>query len=164
MLMKQQAYTFFSAIGWTSLVVPKECFVSERNSPCWDQTAWMCSKIASEFQRYGVPVIFVPLPMVYYVQPELFYDHMDFLKIPRDSVDLEQPHRLLKEAMRQDSLRVIDPLEHMRKQARQGLAMHGKIDRHFNPAGHESVTEYIFPYVEEILAPLIQAQQAHLGK
>jgi hypothetical protein len=107
--------------------------------------------MARLFQDHGAPAIFVLIPPVYQVQEELFHRYTKLFSIPDNEVDLEQPNKLLAAAFREQGLILLDPLEHLRKEADRGISHYGRVDRHFNPAGHEAVAEYLFPYIEQEL-------------
>ncbi|RJP76052.1 MAG: SGNH/GDSL hydrolase family protein [Candidatus Zixiibacteriota bacterium] len=162
-LARNAAYTVLPRIGLLSRSRPREFFTRERASPRWEATAEVCARIAAEFAARGGRTVFVLLPTQFQVEEERFARYVKLMGLASAEVDLEQPNRLLARAFAERSLTLVDPLEHMRLRADQGERLYGRVDRHFTAAGHQAVAEYIYPYVEEILAPVIQAKRASLA-
>ena len=154
-LFKHQAYAFFSWLGISTRVKPQVFFRAEEDSPRWEVTANICLAIAEEFQSRNVPVIFVLLPPVFQVNENLFYSYAKFYGIARDSTDLEQPNRQLAAEFSARSLTLLDPLNYLREQFSRGAMLYGAIDRHFNASGHQAVAQFLQPYVEAALEPVL---------
>ena len=156
-LIRHQAYAFFSWLGVITRTPMDVFFIEQKDSTRWEVTADICERIRLEFGRYGIPVLFVLLPPLYQVNEELFYRYAKCYGLSKDEAGLEQPNRLLAEAFTRRSLLLIDPLYCLRRKADQGLELYGKVDRHFSAAGHEAVAEFLLPCVEGCL-------QARLSK
>ncbi len=154
-LIKHQAYAFFSWLGITTRIKPREFLCSERNSPRWEITAEICSKVQQVFEQHHIPVCFVLLPPIYQVNQDLFTRYAKFYGIQPHEADLEQPNRLLAATFANHSLRLIDPLHCLRGRAEQGIKIHGEIDRHLSAAGHEAVADYLFPIAKDYLQSLL---------
>lgn len=150
-LFKTRGEFLLSKVGLTAYYFPDVFLTSERESVRWEVTGTLCELTANVFNEHDVLVIFVLLPASYQVDEELFYCYVKHFSLPIDSVDLEQPSKLLAEQCKQRSLNLIDMLEPMRERAEQGKVMYGTVDRHFNAEGHYVVAEHVVPRVATYL-------------
>ncbi|MDD5218034.1 MAG: hypothetical protein PHN49_11295 [Candidatus Omnitrophica bacterium] len=141
--VKYRMQFILTRVGLTANYFPEIFLKSEKGSPKWRIQTEICEKIRDEFQNQNTPVTFVFLPAVYQVQQDDFHSFLRNFNIPFDSVDLEQPNRMLAALFKEKSLAFIDPLEAMRKQAKNGALLYGKTDAHLTRAGHRVVAETI---------------------
>jgi hypothetical protein len=150
-LIKYQAYYYFPKFGFATRNFPKIFFKSSQGSRRWETVAEICSLIQFEFNSRNVPVIFVLLPPVYQSYETHFYDYMKFANIPRDSLDINLPNRMLAASFEKRSLHLVDPLDHMHQKVKDGFEMYGTVDRHLNAQGHLVLAEYLLPITETYL-------------
>lgn len=150
-LLKSRMQTTLSKIGLTAESFPKIFYLKEKNSGRWETTAEICRNIYDEFAIKDTPVIFILLPAPYQVHEEVFVSHVKGFDIPSDSVDLEQPNKLLSKHLNDQSISLLDPLKFMRERANSGLELYGKIDNHFNENGHQVVAEFLLPVVDKYI-------------
>ncbi len=155
-LFKRRSQVLLSKVGLTAAHFPQIFSIKEKDSTRWEVTAEISRKIYDEFQRYHTPVFFVLLPTPYQVHEEIFDDYVRGFSIPLDTVDLEQPNKLLARSFRERSLRLVDPLEFMRQKAKEGVQLFGSVDPHLNAQGHRIVSQYIAPFAEEYLSTNLQ--------
>ena len=84
------------------------------------------------------------------VDEQIFYQYLDYFSISLDSVDLDQPNRLLAEQFMEKQLQLIDVLPFLREKSREGVSHYGRIDTHLNQIGHKAVAEAIRQIVSHI--------------
>ena len=106
-------------------------------------TSGIAEEIEALFADHATPALFVLIPTSYQVYPGRFEAFVDQLGISPDSVDLEQPNRLLSAAFERHGLKLDDPLPFLREEAAMAEPLYGNVDRHFSPAGHELMGEYL---------------------
>ncbi len=155
-LIKQQILLEAQKYGQHFSYLPDSFLIREKSSPRWQVAATLCRMTKEVFDRYNTPVFFVLLPTLYQVQEEKFYEYLDFMKIPRDSVDLWQPNVIINDLFPRYNLHLVDVCSYMREKARRGVKMYGTRDRHFTKEGNRAVAEAVFPVVEEYLADKLQ--------
>lgn len=119
----------------------------------WATTTRICKKIEQAFAKNDAPVSFVLIPTTYQVKPEVQRDYLNAFDINADSVDMEQPNRILAQLFEKDSLSLFDPLPFFRKKTRNGAVLYGSIDAHFNEEGHKAMAEYLMPMLSQALQP-----------
>lgn len=117
------------------------------DSPGWDLTASVCRDIRNEFDKRGLPVFFVFLPVFYQVSVDVFHEYVERCGIDPDSVDVDQPQVLLGRAFAAQGLDVLDPLDVMREQARNGILMYKGWDPHFSVEGNLFLAGYVAPII-----------------
>lgn len=122
---------------------PFEVRLQEAESPRWDVTADVTRDIAALAHAKGIPILFVLIPSNYQVDTTIFRQFARAFDLNPSEVDLEQPNKLLGERMRQRGLRVIDPLAAMREAHAAGTQLHGFVDPHLSPEGHELVSDLV---------------------
>lgn len=149
--VKRRTKSLLARIGLAAAYFPGVFRKGAIDSPAWATTASICRDISVEFKKTNTPVFFVLLPTPYQIDTDQFLGYLSQFDMDPDSVDIDQPNRLITKAFHADSLIVLDPLEHFRGLARDGLDMYGKVDRHFNENGHQVVAYYILPEVERLL-------------
>jgi hypothetical protein len=142
-LLKTRGASALARLGFTSAYFPQVYRRTIAASPDWNATVDICREIRREFGRHGTPVVFVLLPAVYQVHQKIFEEYVQAFSIEQNTVDLEQPNRILGRAFTEDSTTLLDPLEVMRANALHGISLFGKIDRHLNASGHRVVGRYV---------------------
>lgn len=131
---------------------PEIYLASTADSPRWKVTASVCAKIQSEFERHETPVFFVLIPVFYQVDVGYFDDYVARCGFAPDTVDVDQPNRLLAREFVARGLEVLDPLDLMRRNRRQGVDMYSGWDPHFTEEGNLFMAEYISPAIISYLA------------
>jgi lysophospholipase L1-like esterase len=150
-LLKTNFQTTLARLGLTAAYFPPVFKKELRESQRWDTTAEVCKTIDEEFKKHNTPVFFVLIPTNYQVHDDIFYKYIKSFNIDRESVDLSQPNTLLKEKFELLSLELVDPLEYMRKKAKEKEKMYGLVDKHFNAKGHHVLARYLIPYIETFI-------------
>jgi hypothetical protein len=118
----------------------------------WELTAEICHDIADLAAEQDAPTLFVLLPGVYQVDREVAKPYMDAFGIDESEVDLDQPSRLLGQAMAAEGLEMVDVgPEMLRLAEEEGVRMFGKVDTHFNAEGHRMVAELLVGRLAEML-------------
>jgi lysophospholipase L1-like esterase len=158
-LVKQQIFLEGQKYGRHFSYLPHSFLVKEKNSTRWQVAATLCQMTKEVFDRYDTPVFFVLLPPLYQVQEAKFYEYLDFMKIPYDSVDLWQPNKIISDLFSRYNLRLVDVCPYMTEKAKHGIKMYGTRDRHFNEEGNRAVAEAVFPVVEEYLAAKLKPKK-----
>ena len=147
-LLRSRMETILSKIGLTAGFFPEIFNLKEKDSGRWETTAEICKNIYNEFTAKNTPVRFILLPAPYQVHEEVFISYVKGFDIPLDSVDLEQPNKLLSKYLNEKSITLLDPLTLMRERIKSGLKFYGTIDRHFNEDGHQVVADFLLPFIE----------------
>jgi len=150
MLLKTRSNELLTHFGLTAEEFPAELLREEASSPRWSVTADILSDIRNVAQAHGVPTLFVLIPAPYQVDTAEFHRSLRAFRIDSAAVDLDQPDRLMGEAMSRHRLDVYDMLSDFRQAARAGARLYGKVDRHPSPAGHD--------LLERVLEPLVVAR------
>ncbi len=121
----------------------------------WANTADICADIEAEAARYDIPTLFVLLPAPYQIYAdEWLADYLKFAEVDPNTVDLDQPARLLLSEMRARGLTVIDITDALLDVAEaDGVRLYGDVDRHFTPHGHAVVADLLVePVLEQLRA------------
>jgi hypothetical protein len=159
LFLKQVFEVPLARLGLTAYYFPRVFSKSESGSRRWQITADICASIHEIFEGRNVPVVFVLIPAVYQVEPLLFERYLRAFAIPRDSVDLEQPNRLLAAEFARRRLRLLDALEALRGAHRRGALLYGRIDRHLSAEGHVVLASFL----ETAMEPLLRQSVAQPG-
>jgi hypothetical protein len=120
--------------------------------PEWARTAEICAAIERELSSAGARTMFVVLPTIYQVHPEVFDGYLDALGLRPEAVDIEQPTTLLTGALRSRRLQVIEALPELRRAHGAGQRLYGRFDRHFTAAGHEVLYRLLEPELVALLS------------
>ena len=151
-LLKTRLHTAFMRLHLTGVYFPEVLLRREATSPRWNVTADICRDIAALGDRNGVPTLFVLTPSSYQVDRAAFAQFLRGFGVDSESVDLTQPDRLMRAALEQRHLRVVDALPALRAAQEAGPPLYGAIDNHFSPAGHDALEHAIEPEVAALLA------------
>lgn len=149
--LKTRLHTLLMRLHLTGVYFPEVLLRREATSPRWNVTADICRDIAALGQRNGVPTLFVLAPSSYQVDPAAFAQFLRGFGIDSGQVDLDQPDRLMREALEQRHLRVVDALPGLRAAQEAGPPLYGSIDNHLSPAGHDALERIIEPEVAALL-------------
>lgn len=152
MLVKRRNMGLLTKLGMSSYYFPDIFQTKNQAMRRWKVTTRICKKIRDMFKDHEIPVSFVLIPTSYQVNESVMDEYMGYFDIDADSVDLEQPNRILKERFTQDSMRLYDPLDFFRQKTENGSILYGVVDSHFNAQGHASMAEYLLP----ILTPQLK--------
>ena len=150
MFLKTRSNELLTHFGLTAEEFPAELLRGEAGSPRWSVTADILSDIRNVAKAHGVPTLFVLIPAPYQVDTAEFHRSLRAFRIDSAAVDLDQPDRLMGEAMSHHHLDVYDMLSDFRQAARTGSRLYGRVDRHPSPAGHD--------LLERVLEPLVVAR------
>jgi len=150
--LKNKTKTLAMRLHLTGLYFPHEFYRSEVTSPRWQVTADICRDIAKLGERRGIRTLFFMIPTRYQVVPTVFAAYLRGFHIDSAQVDLDQPSRLLGEALRKQRLRVLDLLPVFRAATGQGEVIYGTVDPHLAPAGHDELERLLEPTVADLLA------------
>ena len=153
-LVKHPMWTTLARLGLTAAYFPDTFLRSNRSADWWGITAEAAKAIENVFSDHGVPVIFVLIPSRTQVHEDVFHRYVQGFGIDPETVDLEQPSRLLKHEFEARNLVLMDPLEEMRRHS--GGPLYGSVDYHFNANGHKFVASYLQPYLESLLAKKLE--------
>jgi lysophospholipase L1-like esterase len=151
-LLKNRLKLLMMRAGLTARADPVELRVSEATSSRWDVTADICADIAAEAANHDVSVMFILLPSAYQVDRAEFEDYLRGFGIDETLLDIDQPNRLMLEKLSERGLEVLDATEALRAAHAAGVRTHGRVDPHFNSAGHAIVAELVEPLLVDRLA------------
>jgi hypothetical protein len=142
-LLKNSSRNLATRLGLNSAYFPVVFRKRTSDDKRWGVTSEIAEDIKALLAEHETPVLFILIPTSYQVYPNRFNAFMDQFGISPDSVDLEQPNRLLDQAFERRGLELEDPLSFLRNRASTAAPLYGDIDRHFSPAGHELLGEYL---------------------
>lgn len=126
----------------------------------WDVTADLSKDIAGIATQSRVPILFVIIPAPYQVQSEALARLMKGFGLTPSDVDVEQPSRLLREALQERGLPVVDALPRFRNAYRAGSALYGDVDPHLTRAGHQVLASILIANS----APLLREKELSRGR
>ena len=87
------------------------------------------------------------VPAPFQADTAAFYQALRGFRIDTSAVDLDQPNRLLSQAMRAFHLDVLDVLPDFRRAERSGVRLYGTVDPHLSPEGHDVLEREVEPAV-----------------
>ncbi|HEV2750270.1 MAG TPA: hypothetical protein VGV12_07090 [Gemmatimonadales bacterium] len=151
--VKTRMETIRSRLGLTGEEFPVDLLRREASSPRWAVTAEICRDIRDAAVVHQIPVLFVLVPAPYQVDSADFAHALADFKIDPAAVDLDQPERLLSDAMRVYRLPMIDVLPDFRRSSAAGSHLYGNVDRHLSTAGHDLLERLVEPAVVSYLTP-----------
>jgi len=151
MLFKKRNRGLLTKLGMAGYYFPDIFQKDNQYVRTWETTTRVCKKINDAFTAQEIPISFVLIPTNYQVNENIFEEYIENFNIDTDIVDLEQPNRILKERFARDSMQLYDPLYFFREKTKNGLALYGTVDTHFNAQGHEAMAEYLLPKISEQL-------------
>jgi len=153
---KKRRQTLLMRLGLTAEEFPVDLLRSRSSAPDWSVTAELLRDIRDLAQAHRVPALFVLIPAPFQADTAAFYRALRGFKIDTSAVDLDQPNRLLSQAMRAYHLDVLDVLPDFRRAERSGARLYGTVDPHLSPAGHE--------LLERLVEPTVAARLSHASR
>ena len=150
--LKTRAAALRMRAGLSADYFPDDLLRREASSPRWTVTAQMLRDIRDLAQAHHMPTLFALIPAAFQVDTAAFHRALRGYNIDPTAVDLDQPERLLSDAMRAYGLDVIDVLPEFRQGEHDGRRLYGTVDPHLSPEGHE--------LLEQLLEPAIMARLA----
>ena len=153
--LKKRTETVLMRLGLTATEFPADLLRSQADAPDWSVTAQICRDIRDLAQagKVKVPTLFVLIPAPFQVDTAAFYQALKGFKIDPSAVDLDQPNRVLAQAMRAYRLDVFDALPGFLQLQRSGGRLYGTVDPHLTPQGHDVLERLVEPLVVARLAP-----------
>lgn len=152
--VKQRASTLRMRTRLTAEYFPEDLLRREATSPGWVVTAQILRDIRDLALAHKTPTVFVLIPAPFQVDTAAFYRALKGFQIDAAAVDLDQPERLLTDAMRAYGLDVVDVLPEFRA-AERSSRLYGTVDPHLSPEGHQ--------LLERLLEPVVAARLQHPG-
>ena len=139
-------------MGENSDYLPNELLLSEANHPKWQVTTDVLVDIAQMANTEDTAVLFIALPPFYYMDDDNLAGMVRALNLEGDAVDWQQPSRILSQKFTEAGLDFVDVTPTMRAAYAVGnTELYGRIDRHFSPAGHQVVADFLTPIIWEKL-------------
>ena len=83
-------------LGLSRRYFPEVCLRSEVESSRWEVTSSICCEINELAERNNISALFVLLPGAYQVDETIAHGYARALHIDLDTIDLDQPPRLVK--------------------------------------------------------------------
>jgi len=145
-LLKNRFKFLLMRLGLSQHYVPATLSTATRDQPAWEITADLARDIADEAEARGLPSLFVLLPGLYQVDPEIGRRYAGALGIDPSTLDLDQPSELLAPLFARRGLELIDATPALRRALQAGeRELYGRVDTHLGPAGHRRVAELVAP-------------------
>ena len=117
----------------------------------WDKTIKVFSKINNIFKTNEIPCYFILIPAVYQCNEKILNNYIKSFNIDMSQVDLEQPNKIFSEEFEMLGINLLDPLNFMKIQTKNGKELFGKKDIHLNSYGHKILSDFIYEHVEKEL-------------
>jgi hypothetical protein len=151
--LKKRTATLLMRLGLSATEFPADLLRRQADAPDWVVTAQLCRDIRDLARARNIPALFMLIPAPFQADTAQFYQTLRGFRIDTAAVDLDQPNRLLGQAMRAYRLEVVDVLLAFRQAERSGVRLYGTVDPHLSPAGHELLERLVEPIVAARLAP-----------
>jgi hypothetical protein len=155
-LLKKLAATLRMRAGLSADYFPDDLLRREASSPRWMVTAQILRDIRDLARAHNTPTLFALVPASFQVDTAAFHRALLGYKLDPAAVDVNQPERLLSDAMRAYGLDAIDVLPEFRRAAREGARLYGTVDPHLSPEGHD--------VLERLLEPAVTARLSHAAR
>jgi hypothetical protein len=143
--LKNRSQTLLMHFGLTAVELPSELRRSESQSPRWGVTADILADIDSLATKHGTPALFVLIPAVEEVDPELLQLRARAFGVDTSALDLDQPDRLLGLELQRRKLTVVSLLKPLREAQSRGVSLYGQVDKHPSADGHRVMWDAIAP-------------------
>jgi len=154
--VKQRASTLRMRTQLTAEYFPEDLLRRQATSPGWVVTAQILRDIRDLALAHKTPTIFFLIPAPFQVDTAAFFGALKGFQIDAAAVDLDQPERLLTDAMRAYGLDVVDVLPEFRAAERSVSRLYGTVDPHLSPEGHR--------LLERLLEPAVAARLPRPGR
>ena len=99
-----------------------------------------------------MPVLFVVIPTPFAVDTAAFRFAQRGFGLQADSVDIDQPDRLMGERLHARGLRVVRVQTPFRQLGNNGIPLYGSVDRHLTPRGNIELERLVEPAADSLLA------------
>jgi len=119
---------------------------TEASSQDWQVTGDVLADIAAEAGQRHTRVMYILLPPHHYIDENALASYAAAMGVDRAQLDVSQPARLLTAELVRRGLTVVDATPALARAYDAGRQdLYGRIDRHFSPAGHQVVAEFLHP-------------------
>jgi hypothetical protein len=147
---KTRLETLRMRLGLTDTYLPPDFLKSAQATERWALTADACRDLAELARRAGAETIFVLVPAPFQVNAQTFGQYLRGFGIDSSTVDLDQPNRLLTEALQQRQLEMLDALPALRQLQSPGGSgggprLYGTVDAHLTAEGHAALANVALP-------------------
>jgi len=150
-LVKTRLQTLLMRTGLSADYFPEEFQKNAANTARWDVTAGMLIDIATLARRRHIPTLFMLIPAPFQVDTSDFNEFRRGFSVDSNTVDLDQPDRLIGDRLRARHLHVVDVLAPFRAADDSGPPLYGHVDRHLTPRGHTVLARLVEPRIQELL-------------
>jgi lysophospholipase L1-like esterase len=158
-LLKTRLRPLLMRAGLTVEYFPEEFRTRDAGSARWHVTTGICADLAALGAAHAIPVLFVLIPAPFQVEAAIFDEYVRGLGVDPDSVDVEQPTRIMRDSLAARGLEVLDLLPAFRAATADGASLYGRVDRHLSPAGHTRLADLLSPWlVDRLRRPLTAAR------
>ncbi len=122
------------------------------SAPLWDLTTGLFEDVADLGAARGIPTLFVLIPSVQQVDPEIADMFLRLYGLDRDEVDFSQPGRIVSRRLADAGLWVVDASERFGSLQANGHDLYEPIGWHLAAAGHRALTDLLSPSVQAHLS------------
>jgi len=127
---------------------------AESSSRDWQVTGDVLADIAAEAGRRRTQVAYILIPPHHYLDDDALATYAGALGVDRAQLDVGQPARLLTAELVRRGLTVFDATPALARAYHAGRTdLYGRVDRHFSPAGHQVMADFLHDVALSSLAP-----------
>jgi hypothetical protein len=148
---KQRMQAVLMRAGLTPVEVPPNLRKSEATSTRWAVTADILAGIDSAAKVRGIPTMYMLIPAIEQVMPDVLAERAKSFKIDPASLDLDQPDRLMAAELEKRKLTLVDLLPLLREAQQRKVDLYGRADMHPSPAGHRIMWNGAAPLLAQTL-------------
>lgn len=148
LLLRREMEPLLARVGLTAKTIPFHIRKRDAGAARWDVTADVCAGIARDAAGQNVPTAFVLIPPAFAFVDEPLAE----LGFDPETMDLLQPHRLLRRKLEVRGLWIIDLLPAFARSTAEGACCYGEVDSHLNAEGHRVAASVIAPRLAEFFA------------
>lgn len=139
-LLRVSVHPWLARLGLSTVSISPAYLRAEEASRRWSVTADLARDTDARVRQAGGRAIFLLLPSIAQIQPEVTRRSAAIQGIAGEALDLEQPNRLLRAALEARGLHVVDALPAIRESASAGERPYFSwIDAHLSARGHRVV-------------------------
>ena len=151
-LFKNQAWFLLVRWGLSARSFPSLLLPEQADSERWATTSRVCADLQREAEARGIPVLFVLLPGISEIDPEVAQSTARAFGVDPERLDLDQPSRRMSSELEKLGLKVLDMTPALRAARAAGRRdLYGSVDAHFAPAGHQVVADALVPLLLDVL-------------
>lgn len=152
-LFKKRLWFVLMRLNLSARHFPSALLRAEGDSDRWQITADVCRSIAEEAETESIPILFVLLPGICEVDPDIAALTARAVGHSVDAIDPDQPSRRMAEELTERGLEVLDTTPLLRAAHNAGETdLYGEVDIHFSHRAHELVAESVTRHFVERLA------------